>query len=114
MSKYGLYNTHLCTNTAFIISNYVQKMTGILENYVPKLPFVYFSQLDPKITRRNSSLNKHNSKISQETLLNSVSNEWLPLMVGQSHDSFTLLSVKDVMLFQHCQQAIYLVCTGYR
>jgi hypothetical protein len=27
-------------------------------------------------------------------------------MVGQSHDSFTLLSVKDVMLFQHCQQAI--------
>jgi hypothetical protein len=27
-------------------------------------------------------------------------------MVGQSHDSFTLLSVKNVMLFQHCEQAI--------
>jgi hypothetical protein len=35
--------------------------------------------------------NKHSSKISQETLLNSVSNELLPSMIGQSHDSFTLL-----------------------
>jgi hypothetical protein len=26
----------------------------------------------------------------------------LPFMVGQSHDSFTLLSVKNVVLFQHC------------
>jgi hypothetical protein len=50
--------------------------------------------------------NKHCSKILQETLLNSVSDDLLPLMVGQSHDSFTLLSVKDVMLFQHCQQVI--------
>jgi hypothetical protein len=31
------------------------------------------------------------------------------MMVGQSHDSFTLLSVKDVMLFWHCQQAIRLL-----
>jgi hypothetical protein len=36
--------------------------------------------------------NKHCSKIFQETLLNSVSNDLLPLMVGQSHDSFTLVS----------------------
>jgi hypothetical protein len=35
-------------------------------------------------------------------------------MVGQSHDSFTLLRVKDVMLFQHYQQTIQLLCTGYR
>jgi hypothetical protein len=42
-------------------------------------------------------LNKHCSKISQETLLNNVSNELLPFMVGQSYDSVTLLSVKDVM-----------------
>jgi hypothetical protein len=40
--------------------------------------------------------NKH-SKILQETLLNSVSNDLLPLIVGQSHDSFALVSVKDVM-----------------
>jgi hypothetical protein len=58
--------------------------------------------------------NKHCSKILQEILLNSVSNDLLPFMVGQSHDSFTLLSVKDVMLFQHCQQAIQVLCTGYR
>jgi hypothetical protein len=31
-------------------------------------------------------------------------------MVGQSHDSFTLLSVKDLMLFQRCQQAIQVLC----
>jgi hypothetical protein len=43
-----------------------------------------------------------------------VSNELLPLMVGQSHDSFTLLGVKDVMLFQHCQQAIQVLFRGYR
>jgi hypothetical protein len=36
-------------------------------------------------------VNKHCSKILQETLLNGVSND--------SHDSFTLLSLKDVMLF---------------
>jgi hypothetical protein len=38
----------------------------------------------------------------------------IPFMVGQSHDSFTLLSVKDVMLLHHCQQAIQVLCTGYR
>jgi hypothetical protein len=43
--------------------------------------------------------NTHCSKILQETLLNSVSDELLSFMVGQSHDSFKLLSVKDVMLF---------------
>jgi hypothetical protein len=58
--------------------------------------------------------NKHSSKISQETLLNSVSIEMLPFKVGEKHDSFTLMSVKDVMVFQHCQHAIHLVCTGYR
>jgi hypothetical protein len=49
------------------------------------------------------------SKISHETLLNTCSvihDFLLPLMVGQSHDSFKLLSVKDVILFQHCQQVI--------
>jgi hypothetical protein len=39
--------------------------------------------------------NKHVSKISLETLLNSVSNDLLPFMVRQSHDSFTLLVVSD-------------------
>jgi hypothetical protein len=46
--------------------------------------------------------------------LNSVSTDLIPFMVGQSHDNFTLLSVKDVMLFQHCQQAIQVLYTGYR
>jgi hypothetical protein len=57
--------------------------------------------------------NKHCWKISQETLLNSVYNDLLPFVVGLSHDSFTLLSVKNVMLFQHCQQAIQALCTGF-
>jgi hypothetical protein len=35
-------------------------------------------------------------------------------MVGPSRDSFALLSAKDVMLFHHCQQAIQMVCMGYR
>jgi hypothetical protein len=35
-------------------------------------------------------------------------------MVGQSHDGFTLLSVKDVMLFQRYQQTIQVLCMGYR
>jgi hypothetical protein len=61
------------------------------------------------------SLSKPNSSIiSQKTLLNSVSNDLLPFMVGQSYGSFTLLSVKDVMLFQHCQKAIHVMCMGYR
>jgi hypothetical protein len=50
---------------------------------------------------------------SRRKLLNSVSNDLLPLMVGQSYDSFTLLSVTDVMLFQHCQQVIQVPCMGY-
>jgi hypothetical protein len=40
------------------------------------------------------------------------SNELLPFMVEQSHGRFNLQSVKDVMLFQHCQQAILILCTG--
>jgi hypothetical protein len=40
--------------------------------------------------------------------------ELLPFMVGQSQDSFTLLSVKAVMLFQPCQQVILVLCTEYR
>jgi hypothetical protein len=47
------------------------------------------------------SPNKHCSKILQETLLNSVSNDFFPFMVRQSHDIFTMLSVKDVV-FQLC------------
>jgi hypothetical protein len=58
--------------------------------------------------------NKHCLKISQETLLNCVSNDLLPFMVGQSHYSLKLLSVMDVMLFQHYQQAIHVLCVGYR
>jgi hypothetical protein len=58
--------------------------------------------------------NKHCSEILQETLLNSVSNDLLPFMVGQSHDSLTQLRVKDVMLFQNCQQAIQVLYTGHR
>jgi hypothetical protein len=34
-------------------------------------------------------------------------------MVGQSHNSFTVLRVKNVMLFQHCQLAIQLCCARY-
>jgi hypothetical protein len=56
---------------------------------------------------------KNSSEISQETLLNSVFNDFLPLMVGQSHDSFTLLIVKDVTLFHDYQQAIQLLYTGF-
>jgi hypothetical protein len=37
-----------------------------------------------------------------------------PFMVGQNHDRFTLLSVKDVMSFQQCQPAIQELCKGYR
>jgi hypothetical protein len=59
-------------------------------------------------------MTEHCSEILQEQLLNSVSNELLPFMVGQSHDSFTLLSVKEVMLFQHCQQTIQVLCTGHK
>jgi hypothetical protein len=55
-------------------------------------------------------LNKHCSKISQETRLNRVSNHSFPFMVGQSQDNFTLPSVKDVMLFQ----AIQVLRTGCR
>jgi hypothetical protein len=29
-----------------------------------------------------------------------VANDLLPFMVGQSHDSFTLLNIKDVTLFR--------------
>jgi hypothetical protein len=43
--------------------------------------------------------NKRCCNFFQETLLNSVSDHLLPLMVGQSHDSLTQLSVEDVMLF---------------
>jgi hypothetical protein len=46
-----------------------------------------------------SFVNKHCWEILQETLLNSVSNDSLPLMVGQSHESFALLSAKNVMFF---------------
>jgi hypothetical protein len=35
-------------------------------------------------------------------------------MVGQSHDSFALVNVVDVMFFfQDCQQAIEVMCTGH-
>jgi hypothetical protein len=61
----------------------------------------------------NQSVNKHCSKLSQETLLNSVSYDLLRFTARQSHDSFTLLSVKDVMLFQHCEQAILVLFMGY-
>jgi hypothetical protein len=53
-------------------------------------------------------------KSRRKQLSNSVSNDLLPFMVGQSHDSFTLLSVKNGMLFQQCQQAIQVLCIGCR
>jgi hypothetical protein len=43
--------------------------------------------------------------------MNSVFKVLIFLYVGQSHESFTLLSVKDLMFFQHCQQAIRAVHT---
>jgi hypothetical protein len=58
--------------------------------------------------------NKHCLKILQERFLNSVANDLLPFMVGQSHESFTLLSVNDVGLFLHCFQANEVMCTGCR
>jgi hypothetical protein len=45
---------------------------------------------------------------------NSVFKDLLLFMVGQNHDSFTLLGVKDVMLFQHCQEAMKVLSTGDR
>jgi hypothetical protein len=41
-------------------------------------------------------------------------NDLLLFMIGQSRDSFTLLSVKDEMLFQHCQQVIQVLGMGDR
>jgi hypothetical protein len=38
----------------------------------------------------------------------------LSFMVGQGHARFTLPSVKDVMLFQHIQQAMKVLGTGYK
>jgi hypothetical protein len=46
-------------------------------------------------------LDKRYLKILQETLLNSVSKNVLPFIDGLNHDSFTLLSVKDAMLYHH-------------
>jgi hypothetical protein len=60
------------------------------------------------------SVNKHCLKTLLETLLNSVSNDLLPFVVGQSHDSYPLMSVKDVLLCQHCQQATQVLCMRYR
>jgi hypothetical protein len=37
----------------------------------------------------------------------------LPIVVGQSHESFTLPCVEELMLFQHRQQAIQVLGTGY-
>jgi hypothetical protein len=45
-------------------------------------------------TYKHTVHNKQCLKISQETLLNHVSNDLFPFMVRQSHDSFTLLGVK--------------------
>jgi hypothetical protein len=41
-------------------------------------------------------VNKDCLEILQETLLNSASHDLLPFMVGQSRDSFILLSVKAI------------------
>jgi hypothetical protein len=53
-------------------------------------------------------------RILQKMLLNSVANDLLPFMVKISHESFTLLRVNDVGLFQHGQQAnkVHRVYTG--
>jgi hypothetical protein len=59
-------------------------------------------------------MNKHCSEILQETLLNSVANDLLPFMVGQGHDSLTLLRVKEVTSLQHCLQAIQVLCAEHR
>jgi hypothetical protein len=59
-------------------------------------------------------MNKHCWEMLQETLLDSVSVDWLPFMVGQSHDSLPLLRDKEVMLFQHCQQVFQVICIGHR
>jgi hypothetical protein len=53
-------------------------------------------------------------KILQESRLSTVYNDLIPFTVGQSRESSTLLSVKDAMLFQHRQQAIQVLCIGYR
>jgi hypothetical protein len=72
--------------------------------------------------------NRHRSKIQQEAQLSCAFNDLFPFIIGQSHDSFTLpgvknvmsyhlcftlLSVKDVMLFQHClQNGLQTMLTG--
>jgi hypothetical protein len=50
--------------------------------------------------------------LSLVTIQKSVSYKLLSFRVGQSHDSFTLLSIKNVILFQHCQQVIQVLCIG--
>jgi hypothetical protein len=98
-----------------------QWIQGFLPISTPYTSFIVSTHLHPLHSptpfQSNSTslpLYKHCSKILQETLLNSVSNDLRPCMVGQSHDSFTLLSAKDARLFQHCQWAIQVLCTEYR
>jgi hypothetical protein len=63
-----------------------------------------------QVTSLALSGNKHCSKISQDTL-RSVSDDLLLFVIGQKCYNFTLLRVKDAMLFQHCHQAIQVLCT---
>jgi hypothetical protein len=76
-----------------------------IERYVISQQSVqFFSVLRvPSCKKEVQVCNTHCSKILQETLLNSVANDLLPLMVGQSRESFSLLSANDVGLFQHHQ-----------
>jgi hypothetical protein len=76
-----------------------------------KLPWIPISLAKFGESRMKTSQNKHCSKILQETLLNSVSYDFLGRTI--SHDSFHTAECQGtVLLFQHCQWVIQVLCTG--
>jgi hypothetical protein len=72
----------------------------LVHNMVP--PFldgriIFTKQPEPVVPIKVRNRKQHGNIILQQTRLNSVFNDLLPFVVGQSHDSFALLSGKDVM-----------------
>jgi hypothetical protein len=80
----------------------------------PLLAVTLYPVLKEKEKKTWGTANKDCSKILQETRLNRVANGLLPFLVGQSHESFTLLIVNGVGLFQHCHQANKVICMECR
>jgi hypothetical protein len=118
----------ICTLASFVV---VSIVLYVLERIGSRSKVSPDANAAPRITMRESfwfifgSLLQGNTDSSPSTVPGAefcfvvfcfgVFSKWLPVIVGQSHDSFTLLSVKDVMLLQLCQQVIQVqLCTGYR